>query len=275
MKKLVLFIVAVVITAVSAKTFAQSTGTTPAPGATHSYFITPGSSTNNISWTITKGTLTDTTDAGVITVITPDSISIQWADTVSVDDWYYVHVTETDGDGCTNNKILPVEISESPFYLTLASSKTDQCYDGAVSASIDISDPSVVKYVHGTATLEFTVTPSGLSDSYDGYSFDLAIDYNSYAGTLSESIDVTSGNGSVSGTTITVDDNEAVTFTYTVNNANEFTNTTDLDGDAADYTATVTVSSGKASNGVSDNGTGQKADATNVARPHTSGIGTN
>lgn len=276
MKKLVLLFAAIFTIAISANVFAQSTGTAPAPGATHSYFITPGDVANTISWTITKGTLADTTDAGAITVIQNDSISIEWADTVSVGDWYYVHVTEEDVTGCTNNKILPVQITESPFFLAIAAKNSDQCYDGAVSASIDVSDPSVIEYVHGTAKLEFTVTPTGLSSSYNGYSFSVGIDYNSYAGgSLSEGIDITSGNGSESGDVITVNDNNPVTFTYTVTNANKFTNITDANGTAADYTATVTISDGEAVNGVNDNGTGTKVDDTNVARPHTSGIGTN
>ena len=272
MKKLVFLLTTVVMTAMSANVFAQSTGTKPAPGATHTYFITPGSETSSISWTITKATLTDTTDAGTISVIQSDSISIAWADTVSVGDWYYVHVTEEDASGCTNNKILPVQITESPFFLTL-SGATDQCYDGAVMASVDISDPGVITYVHGTATIQFTVSPTGLSGSYSGYSFDAGIDYNSYGGTMSETLAVTSGNGSVSGTTITVTDNNPVTFTFEVNNATEFSNGSNVN--AQDYTATVTISNGEASNGVNDNGTGGYTGDTNVARPNTSGIGTN
>jgi hypothetical protein len=273
MKKLVFLFAAVLLTAISENTFAQSTGTTPAPGATHSYFVTDNPNTS-VEWVVTKGTLTDTTDAVTIVSASADTTDIVWADSVSVGDWYYVHVTETDdATGCTNNKILPVQITASPFYLTLLASADDQCYSGAVTASIDLSDPTIIKYDHGNAIIEFTVTPTGLSNAYSGYSFDLDIAYGSYTG-LSETVDFSS-NGAISGTKVTVTDNLPVTITYTVDNTTLFTNVTDPDGDAADFIATATISGGKATNGVSDNTNGTYTDDTNVARPHTSGIGTN
>ncbi len=269
MKKLVLLFAAVVLTAISVNVFAQSTGTTPAPGATHSYFITPGNGANTIAWSVTKGNLT--TSAGTDAVISASSAAttnITWAATVQEGDWYYVHVIETDGTGCSNEKVLPVQITASPFYLTLAAANETQCYDGAVTASIGIT-PDVINYDHGTATIVFTVTPTGLSGSYSGYSFDL----NLVVPGGFNATPAFSGNASLSGSTVTVTDNNSVTITYTVDNTNVYTNSSSAN--AQDFTATATISSGKAINGVSDNGTGAKTDDTAVARPNTSGIGTN
>lgn len=271
MKKLVLFFSIVCLTAISVNVFAQSTGTTPAPGATHSYFITPGNVANTIAWSVTKGDLTTAAGAdAVISASTAATTDITWAASVQEGDWYYVHVIETDGTGCSNEKVLPVQITASPFYLTLAAANETQCYDGAVTASIGIT-PDVINYDHGTATIVFTVTPTGLSGSYSGYSFNLAIDYGTYTG-LTQSVSVDNG-ANLSGSTVEVPNNDPVTITYVIDNNNVYTNTSAAN--AQNYTATATISSGKAINGVSDNGTGAKTDDTAVARPNTSGIGTN
>jgi hypothetical protein len=156
----------------------------------------------------------------------------------------------------------------------LAAANTEQCYDGAVSVSLDLTDPNnpIPLYDHGNATIEFTVSPTGLSDSYDGYSFDLSIVLpDGYNATPTFSDNVTDFTGGV----VTTDDNEFVTITYTVDNTNTYNNETDANGDAADFTATANIANGKAINGVSDNAEGTYEDETDVSRPHTSGIGTN
>lgn len=269
MKRFVFHFLAVLLTAISANVFAQSTGTNPAPGATHNYFITPGNAANTLLWKVTKGDLT--TSAGTDAVIDEDdaaSTDITWATGLTAGDWYYVHILETDADGCSNEKVLPVQITASPFYLTLAADNPTQCYDGAVTVSL--ADPSTPNYDHGNATIVFTVTPTGLSSSYDGYSFSLA-DLDVPTG-----FDATvafSANASLSAGTVTVTDNSAVTITYTVDNTNVYTNADDAD--AQNYTATAAISNGKAINGVSDNNDGTYTDDTAVSRPNTSGIGTN
>lgn len=271
MKKLFILLAAVTLTTMSAKVFAQSTGTNPAPGATHNYFITENG--NTVQWSVTKGDLeTPAETDAVIGAATSYSTSITWATGLTVGDWYYVHVVETDSEECSNVKVLPVQITASPFYLTLAAAYEEQCYDGAVSVSIDGGDPSLINYDHGTATIVFTVDPTGLSDSYDGYSFDLSIVVpDGYNATPEFSDNVTDFTGG----TVTTNDNEIVTITYTVENNNVYTNATDPDGDAADFVATVNISNGVAINGVSDNTEGTYEDETAVSRPHTSGIGTN
>ena len=270
MKNLVFLFVAVLFTAMSANVFAQSTGTTPSAGATHSYFITPGNASNTLLWTVTKGDLT--TPAGTDAVIaagTAATTNITWASTVTPGDWYYVHILETDGATCSNEKVLPVQITASPFFLTLAAANATDCYDGAVTVSL--GDPSTPNYDHGNTTIVFTVTPAGTSAEYEGYTFTLA-DLDVPAGfdaTVVYSDNVTSSTAG----TITVDDNLPVTITYTVDNTNVYTNASAAD--AQDYTATAVISNGVAINGVTDNASGVYTDNTVVSRPNTSGIGTN
>jgi len=272
MKKLVLLFAAVLFAAISANLYAQSTGTTPAPGATHEYTITPGDAGNTITWSVTKGNLT--TDAGADANILSSSAAttdIKWnVSTAEIGTWYYVHVLEDDGT-CTNEKVLPVQITASPFYLDIAAANATQCYDAAVVVSL--VNPSTVNYDHGTATINFTVTPHNLSASYTGYTFDLALavpagfDYTTTPPTFSS-------NASWDGTTVTVTDNSLVTISFAVDNTNTYDNGSAAN--AQDFTATASVSGGLSSNGVSDNGSdGTYNDATDVARPNTSGISTN
>ena len=76
------------------------------------------------------------------------------------------------------------------------------------------------------------------------------------------------------GTTVTVTDNSLVTISFAVDNTNTYDNGSAAN--AQDFTATASVSGGLSSNGVSDNGSdGTYNDATDVARPNTSGISTN
>lgn len=270
MKKLVLFFAAVILTAFCSNVFAQSTGTEPAPGATHSYFITPGNVANTIAWTVWKGNLT--TPAGADATVASASAAttdITWAPGLTVGDWYYVQVIETDGAGCSNTKVLPVQITESDFTLTLAAANPTACYDNAVSVSI-VSNAPV--YDHGTATLEFTVTPGAslASSSYTGYEFDLSLVVP--AGFTSTP--TLSANASWDGITVTVINNAAVTISFEVDNGNSYDNSSAAD--AQDFTATASISNGKTINGVSENDTaGDNTDATDVSRPNTSGIGTN
>ncbi len=285
MKKLVFLFAAVLMSAISANTFAQSTGTTPAPGATHEYTITAEDDVNNtILWWVTYGDLTTApTNSGDVTISAPSSeiTNITWASTLTVGEWYYVHVLETEGSGataCSNEKVLPVQITASPFTLDILAANGTQCYDDAVSVNLNTTTHTV-SYDHGNATLEFTVTPSGLSSSYSGYTFNVTIGYNGYAYSANldgSNVSVSSATdplASISSGVVTVNDNGPVTITLVVDNQNNFDNSSPVD--AQDYTATVTISSGVSDNGVSDNDSGDHSDDTAVARPNTSGIGTN
>jgi hypothetical protein len=254
--------------AISSSVLGQSTGSAPAPGATHSYSVTPHAG-STYAWTVTEGNLT--TDAGtdaVISAATSAATNITWATTVTVGSWYYVHLLETDASGCSNEKVLPVQIIASPFTLNIAAAKATACYNNAVSVSLNGND---VQYDHGNTTIVYTVTPSGLSGSYAGYTFDLNLTVpTGYTSTVAFS-----ANASISGNKVSVTDNNLVTITYTVDNTNVYTNANDAAGTAADYTATAAIANGKATNGVSDNESGTDNGATSVSRPHTTGITTN
>jgi hypothetical protein len=269
MKKLVLFFAAVLFTAISANVYAQNnTGETPTPNSIWNYSVTDNG--NTYTWSVTKGDLTTDalTDAD-LSATAGASIDITWASTVTVGDWYYVRVVEDDGS-CTNTKVLPVQITASQFYLSIAAIETGTaCYDGNVVVTLDGNTP---KYNHGTATVSYNVTPNGIG-SATGYSFDIAEVFTPTAG-LSSAPTVTSSNGSISGSTVTVTDASAVTLQFVVTNATLFDNSTDPNGTAADFNQAITHSGGISSHGVTDNGTGLDSANTNVARPHTT-IGTN
>jgi len=279
MKKLLFLSVFALFTLVSANVFGQSTGTTPAPGATHEYKITPGNVGNTIKWTVTKGGLVTPATALEASISADGSAitNITWGTGVTVGDWYYVHVTETAGTaGCSNEKVLPVHITASPFYLTIGAKNTNQCYANAVTVNLDTTNPAnpAITYVNGNAIVQYTVTPNGYSSTTSGYSFDLGIAYGSYTGlTETPAFTVSTGTATMVGTKVSVSDNVPVTITYTIVNATPFTNSSAAN--AADYTATATISAGKTNNGVTDNNSGAKTGATTVARPNTTGITTN
>lgn len=268
MKKLLILSVFALVLFTSNVVFGQSTGTAPSPGAKHNYTVTTHAGSTYL-WTVTKGNLTTAagTDAVISSNATPGT-DITWAAGVTVGTWYYVHLLETDADGCSNEKVLPVQITASPFTLALAAAKATSCYNGAVSVSLNGND---VQYDHGNTTVVYTVTPSGLSNSYAGYSFNLNLTVpTGYTPTVAFS-----ANASISAGVVTVTDNAAVTITYTIDNTNVYTNSNDADGTAADFVATAAISAGKTINGVSDNETGVDNGATSVSRPHTTGIQTN
>ncbi len=271
MKKLFIFFAVVALTAMGAKVYAQSTGITPAPGAKHNYNITPGDAGNTFLWKVTKGDLfEDAGDDAVIDSPNAAATDITWASNLNLGDMYYVHLIESDGT-CTNEKVLPVRITESPFYLSLAAANAIACYDDAVVVSL--ADPFTPNYYHGTTEIEFTVTPSGFNANYSGYSFNLNLVVPDGFDFTSKPVELSSNATVNDEGKVTVTDNGAVSIRYTIDNTNLYTN--ESEPDAADYTATATISGGKSSNGVSDNGTGSKTDFTSVSRPNTSGIGTN
>jgi len=268
MKKLLILSIFALFLFAGSNVFGQSTGSTPAPGAKHSYSVTSHAG-NTYLWSVTKANLTTAAGAdAAITAASSATTDITWATGVTVGTWYYVHLLETDANGCSNEKVLPVQITASPFTLAIAAANATSCYNGAVSVSLSGND---VQYDHGNTTVVYTVTPSGLSGSYTGYTFNLNLTVpGGYTSTVA-----LSANASIAAGVVTVSDNAAVTITYTIDNTNVYTNVTDATGTAADFTATAAISAAKTSNGVSDNESGVDSGATAVSRPHTTGITTN
>lgn len=269
MKKLLILSIFALFLFAGNNVFGQSTGSTPAPGAKHNYAVASHAGSTYV-WSVTKADLTTAagTDA-VISASTAATTDITWAATVTVGAWYYVHLVETvTATSCTNEKVLPVQITASPFTLAIAAANATSCYTNAVSVSLSGND---VQYDHGNTTVTYTVTPSGLSGSYSGYTFNLAL---TVPAGFTSSVAL-SANASIAAGVVTVTDNAAVTITYTIDNTNVYTNLTDATGTAADFTATAAISAAKTSNGVSDNESGVDSGATAVSRPHTTGITTN
>jgi hypothetical protein len=269
MKQFFTLLSLLIVMGISASVMAQSTGEAPAPGATHTYSTTDNG--NTYAWTVTVGDLT--TPAGTDATITGSgaSVSITWAPTVTVDDWYYVHVIEADGS-CTNEKVLPVQITASNFYVSVAADNATACYDDPVSVSLNVNTP---EYSHGDVTLTYTITPTGVNATSGGYEFDFDLNANLPAGYTAAAPTVSSGSATISGSTITVSDVNAVTLEFVVTNGNTYTNANDGSGIAADFTATLSIANGVTGNGVSDNTSGTYSADTDVTRPHTSEITTN
>ena len=268
MKKLLFLSIIALFTVASANVFGQSTGTAPSPGAKHNYSVITHSGSTFL-WSVTKGGLSvDAAGAATIASTTTIATDITWATGLTVGDWYYVHIVERNGT-CSNEKVLPVQITANPFNLAITAANSTSCYNSAVTVSLNGTD---VQYNHGATTIVFTVTPYNFSNSYAGYSFDLSLGvpalYTTTVPTFSAGATITAGK-------VTVTNNSPVTITYTVTNTNVYTNLTDATGNAADFTATATISAGKTINGISDNGTGSKTGATAVSRPNTSGISSN
>lgn len=271
MKKLVFLFAAVVLTAINVNVFAQNNGVTPTPGSTFTYNVTDNG--NDYLWSVTKGDLTTATTDATIGTATAATTTITWASTVNIDDIYYVHLLETDANLCSNEKVLKVTITASQFYLAIAADQTSPaCYDGAVVVTLNAGDP---RYNHGTATISYTVTPSGLG-SATGYSFDLA-DVLSQTTGFASVPSITSGNASITTGVVTVTDTNPVTIEYVVTNSNLYDNTTDATGTSANFKQTVNIANGVTSLGVTSNSAapGVYTDDTDVARPATTSIGFN
>lgn len=117
MKKLVFFLAAVLLTAFSAKTFAQSTGYNPMIDSTHTYSVATGA--NSYTWTLTTNAtdaLTTSTDlintGNIVSVaaggVTQNTISLKWINP-TIGSIYYLHVEVEGSNGCTNHKVMAIQ----------------------------------------------------------------------------------------------------------------------------------------------------------------------
>ncbi len=272
MKKLFTLLSLFVVIGMSANVFAQSTGSAPSPGAKHSYSVTETTG-NTYTWSVTVGDLDTGASAAdaSLSSTTGSSINITWGTDVAVGTWYYVHVVENDGS-CSNEKVLPVQISANDFYVSVTANNTTACYTDPVSVSLNVNTP---EYTHGDVTLIYTITPTGVNESSDGYKFDFDLSSKLPSGYTAAAPTVTSGSATISGSTVTVGDKNEVELQFIVTNGNTYTNANDDKGDAADFTATLDISNGETGNGIDDNTKGTYSAGTAVSRPHTTTIQTN
>jgi hypothetical protein len=268
MKKLITSFCLMVLMGIGANVMAQSTGTAPYPGATHTYTATThGSST--YAWTVTKGDLTTAATATDMTMTngTTSVATILWASTVSTSTDYYVRVVETNA-GCANTKILKVTPVPSQFNVVIAANSPTGCYNAAPTVALNAG---TIEYTHGTATIVYTFTQT---NTQGNWKFDFA--NTAVAGWTWAAPTVSAGTATISGSTVTATAGTPVQLTFVVTKTAVTTNT-DATGVAADFSSTITVSNGKSGAGytISDNGAGSKNATTAVSRPHTDNIVTN
>lgn len=266
MKKLFSLLSLVVLLGFSANVMAQSTGTAPYPGATHTYTATANEGSTFV-WSVTKGDLTTAALAADMTLTngTTNVATILWAATVSTSTTYYVRVVETNG-GCANTKIMTVVPVPSAFNVVIAADSPTGCYGTAPTVALNTG---VVEYTHGTATLTYTFTQTNRQGNWR---FDFA--NAPVAGWTWAAPSVTGGTATISGSTVTATAAEAVQLTFVVTKTAVTTNSGDATGTGADFSSAITVSNGQTGTGfsISDNGAGNKTGTTAVSRPHTTNI---
>lgn len=280
MKKLVLFIVAVVITAVSAKTFAQSTGTTPYPGATHAYSVVLNSGSTYDWKVLDTGGNTVSAPNGDIVSITPntagDTVFIKYDENATVTTEYLVTVTET-AAGCSNTKALPIQITESTFDLIVAATGDQNCYESPVTVSWSGGQTAAsVTYTHGAANYAFTVEGKGVGAT-ENWTFSLGIvntpdDASTTTVTVMDQsatpVEITPVGG-----IYTLTGPQVVDIAVVVTNNTLYDN--DSPDDAQDFQSEITLGDISSGTGAIESDDTNNSGVENIGRPNTSGISTN
>jgi len=284
MKKLVFLFAAVVLIAISANVWAQtspgySTGQFPFPGATHVYNVTntPGS---GYVWKIYKTDLTNEITSSIpgegIQAFTTSTnmVTIQWAISAAPDDEYILVVEETNSAGCKNTKALPVKVTASNFDLVVANGG-NACYtNSVVVAWAGGVTPASVTYDHGVATVSYTVTASGLGATED-WTFKPNFTY-SQTDIVETTVTIKDGSNNTvlpASGIYTLTGNQTATVTVVVDNNNSYNNSSAAN--AQDYTATMTLSDVSAETGAVEKDATNNDDVLTVARPNTTQIGFN
>ncbi|GET20318.1 hypothetical protein [Prolixibacter denitrificans] len=301
MKKLIILSLIAFFALGSAKVFAQSTGKNPYPGATHTYSVTEhletdGATPYTYTWEVLDAAGNDASTVAEIDKTsgtndgTTNSISITWKSNVTTGVYYLVKVTEKDASGCENTRALPVMPKASTFDLAVEPGGSNSgmfCYDGKVNVNFNSSTGDVT-YDHGTATVTYKVSVSGIGTS-ETWGFNIgSITATGNSGfdatkvvadlTASGIVSVSDANGSG---TVTYDKtNQSVSVAAGVTSVNvkiELDNNNgygiDAPVDAQDFTETLNISNPHCSSGAveSTSNDNNHADVT-VSRPDTSPI---
>jgi len=217
MKKLRnLCIAAITLIGLSSTAFAQTdSGTTPAIGTSHSYWVNSATGAthdsgvgNDYRWYITKGDLTtvNTSDFNITTVGYIDDatpvlnlfkVDIEWL-AASATSTYYLHIIETDAvNGCKNHK---AEIIDPFSDFQLAIVNVDIA-DLALPAAddLDVCAPDValtlgagIVYNYGTTELYYKIDATNIDkvDYVLGYNIDVAA---AFTGTVNASFSIDAG----------------------------------------------------------------------------------
>lgn len=195
MKKLFLLFAAVVLTAISAKTFAQTSGTAPYIGATHQYWVngsfgTPsGHASSTYTWWISSSTtdlLTRTGSTSDFTVVstnggadydtsgeTVNGIELTWNPSAA-GNTYYLVVEENDGT-CTNLKAVAIQPVNAFDVVFAAIDESDNDSDNPSRCAPDIAltaSGTTITYDYGSDSYIYRISSAGLySDWTFNYSF--------------------------------------------------------------------------------------------------------
>lgn len=278
MKKLILFVCLFVAVGISANVMAQSTGAAPYPGANHNYRVGDGTNTasSSYAWSVLDDAYADASAKVTISAIGAGSVNdaqvnILWKSSVVADEIYYVQVVETN-NGCTNTKAFKVVIAASAF--DVLATAPAPCWT-PVTVSIDGTSKEPI-YNHGSATIIYTFTPDNNQGAYK-FTYDIPVKadftwatptYVAGSGSLEAGSTGNAGTFTTTGT-------GAVTLTFVVTRTN-LDNSTDANGDKADFTSNLTISDVKTGSGftISESTAGLANNVTNVSvvRPNTSNI---
>ncbi|RZT93146.1 hypothetical protein EV201_2298 [Ancylomarina subtilis] len=173
MKKIRNLCIAIIaLVGLSSAAVAQN-GETPYLGSTHSYTVDDHAG-STYAWSVTTDFQGTADASGVVTfsATTGNSINITW-DSPAIGTTYFVHVVETNGEGCSNHKVLAVN-PVNGFVLQLASvNDSDAVLTGAdlqqcaPDASVTAYDPGTgnFTYAYGTNTFFYKITASGIGNN--------------------------------------------------------------------------------------------------------------
>ena len=288
MKKLTNLCIAIIaLVGLSSSAFAD--GTTPLVGATHTYSVADNSAAGNTYvWSVTTDYQgTDVTGAASAVTVTGDdtfSASITW-DAPTIGDTYFVHVVETNSEGCSNHKVMAVTPING-FALDLASvSEGDVNLDGTEGKELEACAPDVsvtnydgtdFTYDYGENTFYYRITASGISTSTGwspNFTIGVADASASYTATWGTDIAVATTTGLTTdgvANDINVTGSLNIWVKVVVDNA---------EGISANDIVVTLLDSPDTSEDINGNDvtsiTGSAATQTVKARPNTTGIATN
>lgn len=170
-----LCIAIIALVGLSSSAFAQS-GQAPYVGGTHNYKVDDHTG-STYAWSVTTD-FQGNTDAGIVSFssTTGNAIDITW-DSPAVGTTYFVHVVETNGEGCSNHKVMAV-IPVNGFVLALASvNASDVVLDDTDGKKLDQCAPDVkvdgytagatpeFTYDYGVNTFYYKITASGIGSN--------------------------------------------------------------------------------------------------------------
>ncbi|MCT4613316.1 MAG: hypothetical protein N4A49_00405 [Marinifilaceae bacterium] len=204
-----------------------NSGTTPAIGTSHSYWVnssdgttgkfdTEGHKGNDFQWYITKSDLVGAVPAGDLSITSPVKTYVNGATAVTdmfkVDiDWhapsvkgvYYLHIIETATNGCTNHKVERIQpfsdfklLVNNINNLTTEADEADNmtvCANDVTPVLIDTKGTAgdlsddEIRYNYGVKKLYYKITAQNFDKTQANFKFDYNIDITDGPTTFSAS----------------------------------------------------------------------------------------